>query len=113
MEILDDPENADVLSWLHHGRGFVIYRKKAFEQRLLPKYFNKQSKYSSFTRKLNRWGFSRVTRGPEGKVAVRRGIHVWKREQATVSPYANNPFFQLARTTTSSSREEGIGSSCR
>jgi HSF-type DNA-binding len=93
MEILDDPENADVLSWLHHGRGFVIYRKKAFEQRLLPKYFNKQSKYSSFTRKLNRWGFSRVTRGPEGKVAVRRDIHVWKREQATVSPYANIPSF--------------------
>jgi len=30
----------------------------------LPKYF-KESKYTSFTRKLNRWGFSRVTRGPE------------------------------------------------
>jgi HSF-type DNA-binding len=78
MEILDDPDNADVLSWLHHGRGFVIYRKKAFEQRLLPKYFSKQSKYSSFTRKLNRWGFSRVTRGPEGKVPERNGGLRWR-----------------------------------
>lgn len=31
----------------------------------MPKFFNKHSKYSSFTRKLNRWGFNRVTRGSE------------------------------------------------
>jgi HSF-type DNA-binding len=30
----------------------------------LPKFF-KQSKFTSFTRKLNRWGFIRVTRGPQ------------------------------------------------
>jgi hypothetical protein len=78
MEILDDPENSDTLSWLQHGRGFVIYRKKAFEQRILPRYFNKHSKYSSFTRKLNRWGFSRVTRGAEGANAVSRSLFSWK-----------------------------------
>jgi len=54
-----------VISWLPHGRGFVIYKKKAFEEQILPRHFNKQSKFSSFTRKLNRWGFVRVTRGPE------------------------------------------------
>jgi hypothetical protein len=43
----------------------VIFRKKAFELKILPKHFHKQSKYSSFTRKLNRWGYVRVTRGPE------------------------------------------------
>ena len=31
----------------------------------MPQYFHKQSKYASFARKLNRWGFVRVSRGPE------------------------------------------------
>jgi hypothetical protein len=31
---------------------------------VMPKYF-KHSKFTSFTRKLNRWGFTRITRGPE------------------------------------------------
>jgi hypothetical protein len=65
MEILDNEDYADIIAWLPHDRGFVIFRKKAFELKILPKHFHKQSKYSSFTRKLNRWGFVRVTRGPE------------------------------------------------
>ena len=64
MEIVSNEENADVISWLPHGKGFAIYKKKKFASDILPKYF-KQSKYTSFTRKLNRWGFTRVTRGPE------------------------------------------------
>jgi D-serine deaminase-like pyridoxal phosphate-dependent protein len=65
MEILDNEDYADIISWLPHGRGFVIFRKKAFELKILPKHFHKQSKFSSFTRKLNRWSYVRVTRGPE------------------------------------------------
>lgn len=65
MEILDDPRNTELIAWLPHGRAFVIYRKREFAADVLPKYFQKFAKYSSFTRKLNRWGFVRVTRGPE------------------------------------------------
>ena len=65
MEILNNEENADIISWLPHGRGFMIYKKKLFETKIMPKFFHKHSKYTSFTRKLNRWGFVRVTRGPE------------------------------------------------
>lgn len=64
MEIISNEANADVISWLPHGKGFVIFKKKKFASDILPQYF-KQSKYTSFTRKLNRWGFTRVTRGPE------------------------------------------------
>lgn len=64
MEILGSDEAADIISWLPHGKGFLIYKKKKFATDILPKFF-KQSKYTSFTRKLNRWGFIRVTRGPE------------------------------------------------
>jgi len=64
MEILDNEDHADVISWLPHGQGFMIYKKKAFEINVMSRYF-KQAKFTSFTRKLNRWGFTRVTRGPE------------------------------------------------
>jgi len=64
MQVVSDEENSDVISWLPHGKGFIIYKKKKFASDVLPKYF-KNSKYTSFTRKLNRWGFTRVTRGPE------------------------------------------------
>ena len=64
MEILSNEEDSDTISWLPHGRSFIIYKKKKFAAQVLPKYF-KATKFTSFTRKLNRWGFTRVTRGPE------------------------------------------------
>jgi hypothetical protein len=65
MEILNNEEHAEIISWLPHGRGFMIYKKKQFETDIMSHFFHKHSKYTSFTRKLNRWGFVRVTRGPE------------------------------------------------
>jgi hypothetical protein len=44
------------------GKSFMILRPKAFVAEVLPKHF-KQAKYSSFTRKLHRWGFQRHLRG--------------------------------------------------
>lgn len=64
MELLDDEESHDIIGWLPHGRGFLIYQKRRFASEILPKYF-KQSKFTSFTRKLNRWGYTRIARGPE------------------------------------------------
>lgn len=64
MEVLSNPANADIISWLDNGRGFVFRNKKIFALDVMPKYF-KHSKFTSFTRKLNRWGFTRITRGPE------------------------------------------------
>jgi len=64
MEILDDKNNEHIITWLPHGKAFIIYQKKKFATEILTKYF-KESKYTSFTRKLNRWGFVRVTKGPE------------------------------------------------
>lgn len=42
----------------------MIRNKKRFADEILPKHF-KKSKFTSFTRKLNRWNFVRVTRGQE------------------------------------------------
>ena len=64
MEVLDNEEISDVVTWLPHGKAFYILQKRRFANEVLVRYF-KQSKFTSFTRKLNRWGFIRVTAGPE------------------------------------------------
>lgn len=64
MEILSNPNNTDAIAWLPHGRAFIIINRQKFANTVLPAYFRK-TKYTSFTRKLNRWNFTRVTRGPE------------------------------------------------
>lgn len=64
MEILSEPTNVDAITWLPHGKAFIIINRQKFANNVLPKYFRK-TKYTSFTRKLNRWNFTRVTRGPE------------------------------------------------
>jgi hypothetical protein len=62
-QILSNPSYSDSITWLPHGRGFVILQKRRFAEEVMPKFFN--CKFTSFTRKLNRWNFTRVTRGPE------------------------------------------------
>ncbi len=64
MAVLDNDQMSDIVTWLPHGKGFIILQKKRFASEIMPLYF-KHSKFTSFTRKLNRWGFTRVTRGPE------------------------------------------------
>jgi hypothetical protein len=64
MEILSEESHVEMISWCSHGKGFLIHKKKQFAAEVLPKYF-KASLFTSFTRKLNRWGFSRIPRGHE------------------------------------------------
>jgi len=64
MEALSNEGHKEIISWLAHGRGFMIFQTKEFVEKVMPKYF-KQTKFPSFTRKLSRWGFTRVQRGPE------------------------------------------------
>jgi hypothetical protein len=55
MNILSDPDNDGVITWLPNGRSFVIRNRKLFAEKVMPKFFPRKAKYSSFTRKLNRW----------------------------------------------------------
>jgi hypothetical protein len=50
------------VSWLPEGKSFVIRNPDEFTRQLVPKYF-KATKFSSFTRKLYRWGFRQINRG--------------------------------------------------
>jgi HSF-type DNA-binding len=64
MTLLNDPKYGHIIEWLPSGKSFVIYKPKAFATDILPSIF-KTAKYSSFTRKLHRWGFVRHFRGGE------------------------------------------------
>jgi HSF-type DNA-binding len=55
MGILADPTNQDAIAWLPDGQAFVIRDRELFVEIVLPKYFSRKARYSSFTRKLYRW----------------------------------------------------------
>lgn len=60
LDILNDRSLSDTVTWLPHGRSFVIIRPDVFTEQVLPKYLppvdaRSSTKYPSFTRKLNRW----------------------------------------------------------
>lgn len=59
MSVLNDSSLSSIITWLHHGRSFVILRPDVFTATVLTKYFSSEgiasTKYPSFTRKLNRW----------------------------------------------------------
>lgn len=84
QSILADPTVRDIVTWLPHGKSFVVLRPDVFVTQVLPRYFAAEGtnrgvaganetatsiegvhKYPSFTRKLNRWGFRQISRGPD------------------------------------------------
>jgi hypothetical protein len=64
-EILSSPEYESIVTWLPHGRAWRVLKPKAFEEKIIPKFF-RSSKYASFMRQVNGWGFKRITSpGPD------------------------------------------------
>lgn len=51
-----------IVSWQPHGRCFVVHKQKEFVEHILPFWF-RQSKFPSFQRQLNLYGFKRLTAG--------------------------------------------------
>lgn len=51
-----------IVSWVKDGKAFKVHSNKDFVAKVLPIYFD-QSKYESFRRQLNLYGFQRIARG--------------------------------------------------
>ena len=62
MNLLDDDPDAGIITWLPHGRSFIVHDKYRFVKEIMPMYFN-STRYKSFQRQLNMWGFQRIS-GP-------------------------------------------------
>jgi hypothetical protein len=57
--ILSMPELVDIVAWMPHGRSWRVLKPREFEIRVIPRFFE-HSKFSSFIRQANGWGFRRV-----------------------------------------------------
>jgi hypothetical protein len=55
MAVLAETTNETAIKWTPDGRAFVLVDKKIFVETVMPKFSPRQSKFSSFLRKLNRW----------------------------------------------------------
>lgn len=61
--MLSNPELSSIITWLPHGRSFIIVDKESLAENVLPMYF-RHSHMSSFTRQLNGYGFMKIRIGP-------------------------------------------------
>lgn len=52
-----------IVSWQEDGRSFRVHKPQTFVDNVMPLYF-KQTKYKSFQRQLNLYGFTRINEGP-------------------------------------------------
>lgn len=66
MEMLsrESLTNSSIVSWLPHGRAFIVRKPKEFSEHIMHTYF-RQTKITSFQRQLNLYGFRRLTQGPD------------------------------------------------
>mmetsp|Transcript_9502 Transcript_9502/g.14128 ORF Transcript_9502/g.14128 Transcript_9502/m.14128 type:complete len:645 (-) Transcript_9502:196-2130(-) len=62
MNMLSRSDVTDAITWLPHGRSFIVRNPKLFEEEIYPRFF-KPAKYKSFQRQLNLWKFLRINKG--------------------------------------------------
>lgn len=63
LQLADHEGFEKIVSWLPDGKSFKVHNTREFVKKVMPNFFL-QSKYKSFQRQLNLWGFERLTNGP-------------------------------------------------
>jgi len=104
-----------IITWMPHGCAWRILKPKLFAETVMPKYFTHQSKYSSFTRQVNGWGFKRITHGPDRnsyyhKLFVRDMPHLTRRMTRLSSSAMKKPLGNVNNATEPNFYETSGGS---
>lgn len=61
---VEEEGKSGIVAFMPHGRAFAVIDEGKFVEEIMPKYF-KQSKWNSFARQLNLYGFVRMASGPD------------------------------------------------
>ena len=64
FDIISVVDYSHIIAWLPHGRAFFIHDRQRFSSEILTRFFD-GANFTSFTRRLKRWNYARVPRGPE------------------------------------------------
>ena len=87
MKLMRHAEKQDeetfCVAWMEDGKSFIIRNPDEFTREVVPKFF-KATKFSSFTRKLYRWGFRQVNRGIGPDDPIIFGNEHFQRDNATL-----------------------------
>lgn len=78
MNLLNSTDFQDSMCWLRNGNGFALH-PNVFMKKILPKHFE-GTKFESFTRKLNRWGFKRIAGEDTPEDTYAYSHHLFKRD---------------------------------
>jgi hypothetical protein len=78
MEVLSNEECKGAIAWLPNGNAFSIH-PGLFMKDVLAKHFD-GTKFESFTRKLNRWGFKRIAGEDSPDETFAYSHHLFKRD---------------------------------
>ena len=57
--MVDDPSTDELIHWSNSGKSFIVEQQERFSEELLPRFF-RHSKFKSFNRQLNLYGFHKV-----------------------------------------------------
>jgi hypothetical protein len=64
LEYAEKENYQHIVSWVKDGSAFKVHNSHEFVEKIMPKYFD-QTKYESFRRQINIYGFTRVNRGED------------------------------------------------
>lgn len=107
FSILSDEEHANIIAWLPHGKGFVINDKDEFSNIILPLFFD-GAKFTSFTRRLKRWNFVRVPRGPEMGAYYNKSFTRDDSEEVSRMKYKKESVFEGHKMTEEKKRKDDM-----
>lgn len=58
LDVVEENGDSSIVSWLPDGIAFKVHKPDSFVEKIMKRFFN-QTKYKSFQRQLNLWGFER------------------------------------------------------
>lgn len=94
--LLQDAEKEgfdSTISWRPSGMAFKVHNREEFMTQVLPRYF-RQTKFKSFVRQLNLWGFSCIDHEPDKGSCMYYIVHTMKESYFFGLTYSPPPIFR-------------------